>query len=75
VFRQGVALTIGGLVAGVAGAVAATRLLSSFLYGVGRSDLTTYTVIIVVIGVAGLVATLIPARRATQVDPVIALRE
>jgi ABC-type antimicrobial peptide transport system permease subunit len=75
VFRQGLALTIGGLVLGVAGAIAASRLLSSFLYGVARSDVATYAVIIVVVGAAGLLAAFIPARRATQVDPVIALRE
>ena len=75
VFRQGLALTIGGLVLGVAGVIAASRLLSSFLYGVARSDLATYAVIIVVVGAAGLLAAFIPARRATQVDPVIALRE
>ena len=75
VFRQGLALTIGGLVVGVAGAIVASRLLSSFLYGVGRSDAVTYGVIVVIVGAAGLLATLIPARRATQVDPVITLRE
>jgi predicted permease len=75
VFRQGLVLTIGGLVVGVAGAMAASRLLSTFLYGVGRSDALTYAVIVAIVGAAGLVATLIPARRATQVDPVIALRQ
>lgn len=75
VFRQGVVLTIGGLMVGVAGAVAASQLLSSFLFGVGRSDVLTYAVTVLIVGVAGLLATLIPARRATQVDPVIALRD
>jgi predicted permease len=75
VIRQGATLTALGLVAGVAGAIAASRLLSSFLYGVGRSDVATYAAIIVVVGAAGILAALVPARRATRVDPVIALRE
>ena len=75
VFRQGLGLTIGGVVLGIAGAVAASRLLSSFLFGVGRSDALTYASVVATVGVTGLLATLIPARRATQVDPVIALRD
>jgi predicted permease len=75
VVRQGAALTAVGLALGVAGALAATKLLSSFLYGVARGDVATYAVIIVLVGVAGVLAALLPARRATRVDPVIALRE
>ena len=75
VFRQGLVLTIGGVVLGVAGAVAASRLLSSFLFGVAGFDVPTYAAIVVVVGAAGVLATLIPARRATKVDPVIALRD
>ena len=75
VLRQGVALTLIGLVIGIAGAVAATRVLSSFLYGVERTDVMTYVVIVAVVGAAGVLATLLPALRATRVDPIIALRE
>jgi predicted permease len=75
VVRQGAVLTALGLIAGVLGAIATTRLLSSFLYGVARTDAVTYAAIIVIVGAAGIVASLIPARRATRVDPVIALRE
>jgi ABC-type antimicrobial peptide transport system permease subunit len=75
VVKQGAVLTAVGLVVGVATAVAASRLLSSFLYGVSRGDLATYAVIVIVVGVAGVLAALIPARRATRVDPIIALRE
>ena len=75
VVRQGVTLTLIGLVFGVAGAFAASGLLSSFLFGVARADAITYAVIIGLVGMTGLLAALIPARRATRVDPVIALRE
>jgi predicted permease len=75
VVKQGVALTLVGLAMGVVGAIAATRLLSSFLYGVERTDIPTYAATVVLVGVAGVVATLIPARRATRVDPIVALRE
>jgi putative ABC transport system permease protein len=72
---QGVGLTAVGLVLGVAGAIAATRLLGSFLFGVTAGDVATYAVIVLVVGVTGVLAALVPARRATRVDPVIALRE
>jgi predicted permease len=75
VVRQGVVLTVAGLVVGVIGALAATRLLSSFLFGVARGDVATYAVIVTVVGVVGVVAAVAPGRRATQVDPIIALRE
>jgi predicted permease len=75
VVRQGAVLTVAGLLAGLAGAMAATKLLSSFLYGVARSDPATYVAIAAVVGASGILAALIPARRATRVDPIIALRE
>jgi putative ABC transport system permease protein len=75
VARQGVVLTAIGVLIGVGGAVAATRLLSGFLYGVERTDVPTYAVIVVLVGAAGVLATLIPAVRATRVDPISALRE
>lgn len=75
VAKQGVVLTTLGLALGVGGAVAATRLLQRFLFGVAAADLPTYAVIVVVVGASGVLATLVPALRATRVDPVIALRE
>ena len=75
VVRQGLALTIVGLALGVAGSVAASGVLSTFLFGVARADVPTYAVIIVLVGTVGVLAALIPARRATRVDPVLALRE
>ena len=75
VVTQGLVLTLLGLVVGVAGAVVASGVLSTFLFGVARADVPTYAVIVLVVGTAGVLAALIPARRATRVDPVLALRE
>ena len=74
VIRQGMVMTAGGVIAGVLGAVATTRLLSSRLYGVEATDPITFaTVSLVLVGIA-LLATYVPARRAARVDPLIALR-
>jgi len=74
VIRQGMVTTVGGVIVGVLGAVAATRLLSSLLYGVEATDPMTFaTVSLVLVGIAVL-ASYIPARRAARVDPLIALR-
>ena len=75
VVRQGAVLTAVGLVVGVIGAMVASRFLSSFLFGVTPSDVPTYVAIVGLVGVTGLLAALIPARRATRVDPVSALRD
>jgi len=74
VLRQGAMLTGAGLIAGLAASLILTRFLSSLLYGVSSGDVTTSALVaLVMIGVA-LVASYIPARRATQVDPMVALR-
>jgi putative ABC transport system permease protein len=59
---------------GLVAAFVATRLLASMLYGIGSSDPLTYAMIIPVIGLVALLAAWLPARRAAQVDPVVALR-
>jgi putative ABC transport system permease protein len=72
----GQAMTLVGisLIVGVAGAFAATRLLNSLLFGVGASDPVTFVSIVLLVSAVAFVAAWLPARRATRVDPIIALR-
>jgi predicted permease len=66
--------TAAGLLLGLAGAVGVTRLIERYLYGVGRFDAVTFGAVAAVLAVAALVATYVPVRRATRVDPATALR-
>jgi predicted permease len=72
----GQAMTLVGisLVIGLAGAFAATRLLNSLLFGVGASDPVTFISIVLLVSGVAFIAAWLPARRATRVDPIIALR-
>ena len=72
--RRGLALTLSGLGAGVVAALAATRALKSLLYEVQPSDPATYVMLVAVLGAVALLASYLPARRATRVDPLVALR-
>jgi len=74
IMRQSFAVIGVGLIAGISGALATTRLMSSLLYGVSAHDLTIYAAVTIVLSGAALIATYFPARRAMAVDPMVALR-
>jgi len=74
VLRAGMALTLIGISIGLAGAFVLTRWMSSMLFGVSASDPLTYVAVLLVSLAAALLACAIPARRATSVDPLVALR-
>jgi putative ABC transport system permease protein len=74
VVGQGLKLTLIGVSFGLAGAFVLTRLISSFLYGVTRTDPMTFTCVSLVLAGVALLAGYIPARRAARVDPMAALR-
>ena len=74
VLGQGLVLTLIGVGVGMAGAYALTRLMASLLYGVTATDFMTFGSVSGLIVLVGLLASFLPARRATKVDPMIALR-
>ena len=74
VLRQGTTLALLGAVIGVALALAATRGLSTFLFGVSAFDPVVFSTVTVALVGAAMAASLLPARRATRVDPLVALR-
>ena len=74
ILRQGLTLTLLGIVLGLAGAVSLTRVMSNFLFGISATDPLTFAGVTAFLAGVALLACWIPARRATKVDPMIALR-
>ena len=74
VLGQGLRLTAIGLAIGLVGALMLTPLMRALLYGVSSRDALTYASVLIVLALVALVACLVPARRATKMDPVWALR-
>ena len=72
--RQGAFLIAAGLVVGVLGSFVATRLIQSKLFGVSATDPVTFVAVSLLLTAVGLIACYIPARRATKIDPISALR-
>ena len=72
--RHGLALTAAGVLLGVGAAAALTRLMSALLFGVGAWDPVTYLSVSAVLGAIALLASYLPARRASRLDPIVALR-
>jgi putative ABC transport system permease protein len=74
VMGRSVGLIAGGTVCGLLASIAASRLIGGLLYAVGPLDPLVFVSVSALLATAGVVATLIPARRATRVDPIVALR-
>jgi putative ABC transport system permease protein len=75
VIKQGMSLVILGVVIGVGGAYAITRAMQSLLFGVSATDALTFVAVPLLLALVGFGACYIPARRATKVDPLVALRD
>jgi len=74
VLKNGMTLVLAGVVIGISGALALTRFLTTMLFGVTPTDTPTFVVVSLGIAAIALIACLVPARRATKVDPLVALR-
>jgi putative ABC transport system permease protein len=74
VLGRGMLLTLAGILIGLAGAFILTRFLSTLLFGVAPTDTATFVVVSLLLGFVAFMASYIPARRATRVDPMVALR-
>jgi putative ABC transport system permease protein len=74
IVKQGLALMVVGVATGVAGALVATRLLKTLLFGVSRTDPATFAFVVALLAAVALLASYIPARRASRIDPMQALR-
>jgi ABC-type antimicrobial peptide transport system permease subunit len=74
VIREGMRLVVVAVGAGLIASLGAARLLQSQLYGVGENDVTTFAVVSVLLAGVAILACYVPARRASRIDPVVALR-
>jgi putative ABC transport system permease protein len=74
VIRDGMKVIVVSLIVGLASAAAATRLLANQLFGVSTVDPVTFAAVPVILAIVALVACYLPARRASRVDPIVALR-
>jgi putative ABC transport system permease protein len=74
VVGQGLLLAAIGVTIGLAASFGVTRVMSSLLYGVKATDVATFAAVAVVLSAVAALACYIPARRATRVDPIVALR-
>ena len=75
ILRRGLALALAGVALGAAASFGLTRLMKSFLFGVGTTDPSTFIAVALLLIAVALLACYLPARRATKVDPMIALRQ
>jgi ABC-type antimicrobial peptide transport system permease subunit len=75
VARQGMQLTLIGILAGLTGAAALTRVIASLLFGVSSTDFSTFLTVPALLAAVSFAATVIPAWQETSVDPMVALRE
>jgi putative ABC transport system permease protein len=75
IVRQSLKYVLTGIVVGVVGGVFLSRAISSLLYGVQSVEISTYVIASVILILTGIAASIIPARRATRIDPAIALRD
>ena len=75
VLRQGMELTVAGVVLGLLGAIGLTRVMASLLFGISATDVATFSTVPLLLVAIALLASYVPARRATRVDPVVALRD
>jgi putative ABC transport system permease protein len=74
VLNRGVVLTVLGLVIGIIGSLGLTRLMASLLYGVGARDPATMLLVGALLALVAVIACYVPARRATKIDPMLAVR-
>jgi ABC-type antimicrobial peptide transport system permease subunit len=74
VLMRALRIVVFGVIAGLAGAAGVTRVLQRFLFGVTPTDPIAFTIVTLLLIAVGLIAAWLPARRATRIDPVVALR-